>query len=95
MSSIIFLSDNRITIVINVIRAQYEQPESIRGRYGLTDTRNAAHGSDSADSAIREIKIYFPEFKVDEWMKSEEIFFKKGQVDFDPKEYVHKIRSVQ
>ena len=26
-------------------RTVYDEPESIRGKYGLTDTRNCAHGS--------------------------------------------------
>lgn len=28
-----------------VYHAQFTAPESIRGRFGLTDTRNATHGS--------------------------------------------------
>ena len=39
----------------------YEMPESIRARCGLTDTRNAVHGSDSIESAQREIGFFFPE----------------------------------
>lgn len=30
-----------------VARAQITHPDTIRGRYGLTDTRNATHGSGS------------------------------------------------
>ena len=26
-------------------RAQYEAPDTIRGTFGLTDTRNSSHGS--------------------------------------------------
>ncbi|EDW00295.1 nucleoside diphosphate kinase 6 [Drosophila grimshawi] len=47
-----------------VFRAVYTEPDSIRALYGLSDTRNACHGSDSEASAMREIGILFPEFDV-------------------------------
>lgn len=50
-----------------VFRAIYSHPESVRGICGLTDTRNACHGSDSPESVRREIGIMFPEFDVDAW----------------------------
>lgn len=34
---------------------------SIRGRYALSKTENTIHSSDSAESAEREIEIWFPE----------------------------------
>jgi nucleoside-diphosphate kinase len=37
-------------------------PGSIRGDYALEVTFNMVHGSDSDDSAAREIGIWFPEF---------------------------------
>ncbi|KAH8375995.1 hypothetical protein KR200_005769 [Drosophila serrata] len=46
-----------------VFRAVYSDPNCIRALYGLSDTRNACHGSDSEASARREISILFPEFK--------------------------------
>jgi nucleoside-diphosphate kinase len=36
-------------------------PGTIRGDLGTTVTENLVHGSDSADSATREIGIFFPE----------------------------------
>ncbi len=36
-------------------------PGSIRGDFAIETRRNLVHGSDSAQSAEREIKIYFPE----------------------------------
>lgn len=36
-------------------------PGTIRGDYGLDVQYNIVHGSDSAESAEREIKIFFPE----------------------------------
>lgn len=50
-----------------VFKAVYSHPNSIRGLFGLTDTRNACHGSDSMDSAKREIGIFFDDFDVDRW----------------------------
>lgn len=47
-----------------VFRAQFDAPDSIRSQFGLSDTRNATHGSDSEDSARREIAIFFPDFDI-------------------------------
>lgn len=35
------------------------EPESIRGKYALSKQKNCVHGSDSKESAEREIKIWF------------------------------------
>lgn len=51
-----------------VYKAIYTHPESIRGLFGLSDTRNVCHGSDSIDSAKREINIFFNKFDVDQWL---------------------------
>ncbi|EDW86499.1 uncharacterized protein Dwil_GK14697 [Drosophila willistoni] len=48
-----------------VFQAVYTEPQSIRGMYGLSDTRNACHGSDSKASALREISIIFPEYNME------------------------------
>ncbi|XP_067937947.1 nucleoside diphosphate kinase 6-like isoform X2 [Watersipora subatra] len=50
-----------------VYKTQHEVPSSIRGRYGISDTRNATHGSDSSESALTEIKFFFPEFDAEKW----------------------------
>jgi len=36
-------------------------PGTIRGDLGLVTTENLVHGSDSAESAEREIAIFFPD----------------------------------
>ncbi len=46
----------------NTFTAQRDAPESLRAKFGIDGTRNATHGSDSAESAAREIKFYFPSF---------------------------------
>ncbi|KAI7691659.1 Nucleoside diphosphate kinase 6 [Sarcoptes scabiei] len=48
-----------------VFKTILEEPKTIRGSYGLTDTRNAAHGSDSSLNALKEIKFFFPQFQID------------------------------
>merc|ERR1719436_2238191 len=45
-----------------VFRTRFSHPESVRGRFGLTDTRNVSHGSDSEETARAEISFFFPEF---------------------------------
>lgn len=45
-----------------VLKAIYSHPDSIRGLFGLTDTRNACHGSDSPESVAQEIQKVFPDF---------------------------------
>ena len=50
-----------------IFRSQYEAPSSIRGSYGISDTRNATHGSDSTESALSEIRFFFPDFSVQNW----------------------------
>ena len=37
-------------------------PGTIRGDFGLTVQSNLVHGSDSPESALREIALWFPEF---------------------------------
>lgn len=51
-----------------VIKTRFENPETIRGKFGLTDTRNTSHGSDSDENALKEIQFFFPEF-------NKEVFF--------------------
>jgi nucleoside-diphosphate kinase len=76
-----------------VYRAQFTAADSIRGRFGLSDTRNAVHGSDSSESAVREIGIFFPDFSVARWFHEEEAYFKTGTVKLCAREFVHDIVS--
>jgi nucleoside-diphosphate kinase len=38
-------------------------PGTIRGDYGIEITQNLVHGSDSAESAKRELDLFFPDLK--------------------------------
>lgn len=51
-----------------VFKTVYTHPNSIRSLFGLSDTRNVCHGSDSIHSAKREIEIFFNDFDVDQWL---------------------------
>ncbi|PVU98357.1 hypothetical protein BB559_001648 [Furculomyces boomerangus] len=43
------------------VRAKVNPKYSLRSRFGLTDTRNSFHGSDSQENAFSEINLLFPE----------------------------------
>ena len=43
----------------NSAQARRDAPSSIRAQFGTDNTRNACHGSDSAESATREIGFFF------------------------------------
>lgn len=73
-------------------RAQHEAPDSIRARFGLTDTRNACHGSDSSVTALREIEFFFEDFDVNNWYAKEEHVFRNGtEIVFNPDTFEHEI----
>ncbi|XP_029984922.1 nucleoside diphosphate kinase 6 [Sphaeramia orbicularis] len=76
-----------------VFRARYTSPSSIRGQFGLTDTRNTTHGSDSVESAQREIAFFFPDFCVEEWMQKEEPLFRGGQIQYDHQKQIHTLSA--
>ncbi|XP_072452747.1 nucleoside diphosphate kinase 6 [Notamacropus eugenii] len=72
-----------------VFRAHHVAPHSIRGSFGLTDTRNTTHGSDSVVSARREIAAFFPDFSERRWYEEEEPRLRSGPVYYDTEGGVH------
>ncbi|XP_078004359.1 nucleoside diphosphate kinase 6 isoform X5 [Phascolarctos cinereus] len=72
-----------------VFRARHVAPDSIRGSFGLTDTRNTTHGSDSVVSARREIAAFFPDFSERRWYAEEEPMLRLGPVYYDAEGGVH------
>ncbi|XP_016282613.2 nucleoside diphosphate kinase 6 [Monodelphis domestica] len=72
-----------------VFRARYVAPDSIRGSFGLTDTRNTTHGSDSVLSARREIAAFFPDFSESRWYQEEEPRLRLGPVYYSVEGGVH------
>lgn len=71
-------------------RAQFEDPSSIRGLLGLTDTRNSTHGSDSTESVMKEVQTFFPGFDLKNWYCKEEPFMQKIMKDMDEQTHAHK-----
>ncbi|XP_047535351.1 nucleoside diphosphate kinase 6-like [Vanessa atalanta] len=72
-----------------VYKAQFEEPNCLRGMFGISDTRNVAHGSDSVTSAEREIKFFFPEFSFYDWHTHDEITYRKGPIIFNHHLFQH------
>ncbi|UJR23983.1 hypothetical protein I4U23_026949 [Adineta vaga] len=56
-----------------VFKTVFEAENTIRGQHGVTDTRNCGHGSDSTETAQREINFFFPEFDMKSLSKYENI----------------------
>ncbi|KAJ2945364.1 hypothetical protein O0L34_g164 [Tuta absoluta] len=73
----------------SVYKAQFLEPNSLRGMFGISDTRNVAHGSDSCASAQREIRHFFPEFSFHNWYNNEEETYRKGPIIFNDYQFKH------
>lgn len=52
--------------------AKQAEPGTIRGDYGLSNRHNLVHGSDSAESAAREIPRFFEEAELLRYTRAEE-----------------------
>ncbi|XP_059841443.1 nucleoside diphosphate kinase 6 isoform X1 [Hypanus sabinus] len=78
-----------------VFRARFSAPYSIRGHLGLTDTRNTTHGSDSPESAAREITFFFPEFDQRRWWSTEEQLYRQGHYYYHPLQQQHLLQNPQ
>lgn len=75
-----------------VFKTIHDDPDSIRGRFGLTDTRNSTHGSDSDETALKEMMFFFPEFDAQDWYKECGKHFLTGDVYFDEEHDIHRYR---
>ncbi|XP_060554793.1 nucleoside diphosphate kinase 6-like [Ruditapes philippinarum] len=75
-----------------VFKTIHEDPNSIRGQFGLTDTRNSTHGSDSDETALKEMNFFFPEFDVEDWYRESERHFLTGDVYFDDEHDIHRYK---
>ncbi|KAJ3645017.1 hypothetical protein Zmor_022710 [Zophobas morio] len=74
-----------------VFKTQFEAPDSIRGQFGLSDTRNATHGSDSPESVRKEVGLFFPHFDIENWYQEEEPKFRANQLEFIREFFIHKV----
>ena len=55
--------ENAVAVARKIMGAtnpQEAEPGTIRGDYGLVVTENLVHGSDSPESAARELALFFP-----------------------------------
>lgn len=69
MVTLVLEGDEAITVTRTLIGAtdgRKAVPGTIRGDYGISKSNNLVHGSDSPESAVRELAIWFPE-KVASW----------------------------
>lgn len=73
-----------------VYHTVFTHSESIRGRFGLSDTRNAAHGSDSEASAEKEINFFFPQVNLCNLLKSSQKALESGPIKFDEDKFEHR-----
>ena len=81
-----------------VFKTRYEQPNTIRGLFGITDTRNSSHGSDSEETARQEIQFFFPEFDFDNFYRSgQDQAFLNGEISqnlfLDQKLFQHFVKD--
>ncbi|MEJ8778117.1 nucleoside-diphosphate kinase [Pseudogracilibacillus sp. ICA-222130] len=58
--------------MIGATNPQEATPGSIRGDYGLTVGKNIIHGSDSPESAEREINLWFNENEITSYTKQDQ-----------------------
>jgi nucleoside-diphosphate kinase len=64
MVILVLEGDEAITVTRTLIGAtdgRKAVPGTIRGDYGISKSNNLVHGSDSPESAARELSIWFPE----------------------------------
>ncbi|XP_004923943.1 nucleoside diphosphate kinase 6-like [Bombyx mandarina] len=73
----------------SVYKAQFQDPYCLRGLFGISDTRNVAHGSDSPQSAEKEIKFFFPDFSMYQWYNDDEPCYRKGPIIFNSHLFQH------
>ncbi len=62
--ALILSGDEAITVIRGVVGAtdgRKAAPGTVRGDYSLSNQENLIHASDSAESAAREIALWFPE----------------------------------
>lgn len=67
--------ENVIAVVrtmMGVTNPNDSAPGTIRGDYGMTIDKNIIHGSDSPESAVREIVAFFTENEIVAYSKAEE-----------------------
>ena len=60
------------------------EPGTIRGDFGVSNSFNLIHGSDSAESAQKELTLFFKPEELIEWKQASQVWvydFSKGQAE--------------
>jgi nucleoside-diphosphate kinase len=74
--ALVLEGDEAVTVVRGLIGAtdgRKANPGTIRGDYAISKSNNLVHGSDSVESATRELAIWFPEGVVN-WTRCDTVW---------------------
>lgn len=76
--AMVWEADNCVQIVRKIVgstKVEDSQPGTIRGDYSLHTNHNIIHASDSNESAMREINLFFKPEEIIEWADESAIWF--------------------
>lgn len=73
--AMVWQGENAVQVVRNTMgstRPAESAPGTIRGDLGLTVGRNLVHGSDSLETAVQEVALFFGDDELVDWQRSGE-----------------------
>lgn len=76
--AMVWEADNCVQIVRKIVgstKVEDSQPGTIRGDYSLHTSHNIIHASDSNESAMREINLFFKPEEIIEWADESAVWF--------------------
>lgn len=77
-----------------VLKTIHENPDSLRGLYGLSDSRNGLHGSDSEESAKRDIEFFYPEENYEKLLRDVVNSIKNNLLFYDDEKQMHYKKTI-
>ena len=83
---------NVFWLELSSCRAKLQYPDTIRGKFGLTDTENSVHGSDSTENFIKEVKHVFPDFNYCRWLKEDKKIYHRNNFVYNATLEVHELK---
>lgn len=72
-----------------VLQANITHPYTLRGEFGLTDTRNSTHGSDSPEAVREEMSCLFPDFDIAQWYRDDAKYFNSDKIILNRENGLH------
>lgn len=75
--------DNAVSVVRSMMgrtNPQDADPGTIRGDLAIQTGRNIVHGSDSPESAKREIELFFSDYEIQKYARIDETWLYEGKV---------------